>query len=316
MNEFSTYSPEDIILANLREVSLRGDMIWEQQAAHLRELADELARDGAGDLFHSLSEHDSYGLCNPVPPDFSPAFFEKRSSMQKTLQQVFLCRTLVKKSFEKEPLVPENFFPEVESIVPDAMGRIAYQRNSYADSAYLRFAEQIPSPRARYAHSFSGVCEDVYNGLCEFGLLPLESSSEGPLTGFSRLIDRYELKIVATCDIPATDGLRYTKFALLRRDLIPPSEHKERYSRYFEFSTSMSKSPDAAEILNAAALCSLSLCRLDCRAVSDTDEERRMHYVIGIDGGDLIAFLLYLSMAAPHYRPTGIYYHIKDKGDS
>jgi len=43
MDDFRVYSPEDIIAANLREAVGRYDRFCEQETAHLRELAIELA---------------------------------------------------------------------------------------------------------------------------------------------------------------------------------------------------------------------------------------------------------------------------------
>ena len=43
MEEFQTYSPEEIILSNLEELFYRGLHIGEQEIAHLRELAREIA---------------------------------------------------------------------------------------------------------------------------------------------------------------------------------------------------------------------------------------------------------------------------------
>ncbi len=311
MNEFSSYLPEDIIGANLREAAERSDMIWEQESAHLRELALELTSDTAhgAELFRTLAEHR---LQKAAPPPSAPAYSRTRARLLSCMRNVFLCLELRRETEAHTPLLPENFFPEAEEVGDGARGRIVYQRSSYADDAYLRFAALLDEPRACYAHSFTGVCEDVYNGLCEFGLLPLESSSEGQLTGFSRLIDRYDLKIAATCDILATDRLRRTKFALLRKDTVPFPAPTETVEHFFEFSSPLGADPSSAELLGAAALCGLTLHRMDCRAPDENspEEERRVHYVFRTDRGDLTAFLLYLSMEAPSCRPTGIYFHL------
>ena len=59
MDDFLSYSPEDVIAANLCECDARLDMICEQEAAHLRELASELAIGGSlnPDFFASLRDH-------------------------------------------------------------------------------------------------------------------------------------------------------------------------------------------------------------------------------------------------------------------
>lgn len=44
MEQFHDYSPEDIILSNLKEASIRHGRIFEQELAHLAELAKELVK--------------------------------------------------------------------------------------------------------------------------------------------------------------------------------------------------------------------------------------------------------------------------------
>ncbi len=323
MADFQTYSPEDVIAENLRETAARTRTVWEQEMAHLRELAAQIA-EGASlntDFPHTLPDHSPprfYELFEGIRAN--PRFGKQLEKLRSTEHSVYLCLELcewIKRHAEK--LSAEELFFEGEELDEHAKGRIAYQRSSYADSAYLRFAPLLDSPRALYAHSFSEVCEQVYNGLSEFCILPLESSAEGQLNSFSRLIDRFELKTVATCDIPATDGVRSTRFALLRRDAVLLPVPAEIKNRFFECSAPLDSTPSPAQLLCAAQLCGLELFRVDSRATTDEDlpPVRRMHYVFRVERGELLAFLLYLSMEAPQCEPNGIYFHLEheSKGD-
>ncbi len=104
--------------------------------------------------------------------------------------------------------------------LPDyALGLVSYFKNIYADMAYESFSEYMNSPRAAYQNDFSSVCEFVYNGECEYGILPFENSSDGLLTSFYSLITRYELKIVRQCTVLQADGQSETKFVLLKKKL-------------------------------------------------------------------------------------------------
>ena len=317
MADFQTYSPEDVIAENLRETAARTRTVWEQEMAHLRELASQIAEDGIlnADFSHTLLDHS--------PPRFhelfegiraNPSFGKQLERIRSTEHSVYLCLELCDLLKRRsQELGAEELFGEAEELSEHARGRIVYQRSSYADSAYLCFAPLLGTPRASYAHSFSAVCEEVYNGLSEFCILPLESSAEGQLNSFSRLIDRYELKTVATCDIPATDGMRSTRFALLRRDAVPLPIPEQIKNRFFECSAPLDTTPSPAQLLCAAQLCGLELYRVDSRMPLDTDElpVRRMHYVFRVERGELLAFLLYLSMEAPQCEPNGIYFHIE-----
>ena len=314
MADFGSYSPEDVIAVNLRETAERTCTVWEQEMAHLRELAEQIITDSIpnAELTQTLSDH--------APPRFKELFAGMRADpkfcsllecFRSTEHSVYLCRELGASIQRQTSLSAESFFLETEEISDTARGRMIYQRNSYTDSAFLKFAKLLPAPRALYAHSFPAVCEEVYNGAAEFCILPVESSAEGQLNSFSRLIDRYGLKIAATCDIPATDNLRSTRFALLRRDLVPLSAPDRIKEHFFECPSPLLASPTPAELLCAAQLCGLSPVRIDCRsAVDDESAAKHVHYVFRAEDGDLLAFLLYLAMEAPNCEPNGFYFHI------
>lgn len=310
MEDFHSYSPEDVIASNLREVAERLNVAYEQEMAHLCEAGAEIVSGGmdSADFIASLPDHR--------PPRFFPSalpqnreMLQKINDTQSVWRSVVLCREICRRLRSENVSIPTLFFPDQDDLSEAALGRVIYQRNSYADNAYLHFAAQIASPRAVYAHSFAGVCEEVYLGNCEYAILPLENSAEGPLTGFARLIDRYELKIAATCDIPTTDTTRITRFALLRRTLSPP-ESFDRKELFFEFTAPLSQEPSIAAILSAAEFCGLSLCRFDSRLRQVGDESYPIvHTVLQKAGGDLASFLLYLAMEAPHCEHVGIYFH-------
>ena len=316
MDEFLAYSPEDVIAANLCECDARLDRICEQEAAHLYELAAELAADSAinPDFFASLRDHrpQKAPLAADTLSQNAPLLGAHRSVLS-VWQSVTLCRELCRLLSKERRLRPEDFFGEIEELPDTALGRVVYQRNGYADAAYLRFAERISSPRALYAHSFSAVCDQIYNGSCEFGILPVESSADGPLNSVLALIDRYELTVAATLDVPTNDGSRTTRFALLRRDLLPLFEEGEQ-ELCFEFSIVSDPSVSIAELLFAADFCRLTLLRSDTRRTADGSATTR--FVFGSVGGDLYTYLLYLAMEAPHHTPIGIYLHLANKGRS
>lgn len=312
MEEFLAYSPEDVIAANLDETDWRTNRLGEQELAHLRELAAEIV-DGSShtpDFIASLPDH------RPPPHQLDDVLSENRPMLEHLQRirdiwkRVVLCTEIDRRLDTQYRLSVEDFFEEAEESDPASRGRIVYQRNSYADSAYLRFAELLPLPRAVYTHSFGEVCEEVLRGNCEYCILPLENSTEGPLNSFARLIDQYELKIAATCDIPTADGSRITRFALLRRDMTDlPSPDGVR--RFFDFSLPVGESPAQEDVLYAASCCGLVCSRIDSRAhLAEGVMLQTTHFSFYADCGNLRAFLLYLAMEAPHYTPIGYYSHL------
>lgn len=319
MADFLAYSPEDVIDANLRETAERMNVTLEQEIAHLRELAAETVTENGltPDFLAALPDHrpprfESRASLLPQNADMAERF----GAAYSVWKSVLLCSELHTLLSTQRALSPDDFFMEAEELSDTAQERIIYQRNSYADNAYLRFASILSHSRAVYTHSFETVCEEVYNGSCEYCILPLENTTEGPLTSFTRLIDRYALKIAATCDIPTTDGTRITRFALLRRSLIP-TIRMEVPVRYFECAIPFDHSPTAADVLCAAQHCGLKLCRLDSRThQTEYGPRPHIHFVFEAEDDHLTVFLLYLAMEAPHFDAVGLYSHLSDQTKS
>ena len=315
MDDFNAYSPEAVIGSNLYEISGRIDRIAEQQMAHLCELAEAIVTDTASteELIAALPDHrpprfESTDSTLPQNTDL----LNRLHTITTVWQSVYLCREIRKRMNDRHTLLPEFFFHDFEQPSKESANRIAYQRNSYTDNAYLQFASLLSLPRAMYAHSFEKVCEEVYNQNCEYCILPIENSVEGPLNGFTRLIDLYELKIAATCDVPTTDGSRITRFALLRRNLTPLYGNQP-FGEFFEclLPPTELQAPCVADLLYAAECCGLLLHRLDLRPYQNKSvTENATHFVFRTANGDLPTLLLYLAMEAPHYQPVGLYPHL------
>lgn len=312
MKDFRTYSPESVIAQNLNEMAERFDLLEEQEIAHLRELATEIAK--SGDLADLLSSLPYYRPNTPLPHSDTLAsnieILSRARNLQNARQCIILCRALNEHLHGRESLL-SALFPDNEEIAPHALHRIVYQRSSYADDAYLSFASLFPDARAAYAHSFHAACEEVYNGHYEYCILPIENAVEGELIGFAKLIARYELKIAASCTIAGSDASRETRFALLRRNVLPLLSPKTEKNGFFRCSLPISLATLMGDILSAASFFGLSLITANTLPNSKGENDACFNLTFSIDGGDIYPFLLYLAMVAPQYTPIGIYSHIK-----
>ncbi len=312
LRDYGAYSPEGVIAENLQELTERADMLGEQEIAHLRELAKEISL--GNDLADLLSSLPYYRISSPAPStnaltNNAELLFRSRGLLEAR-QCIILCRALYEELRERENLLAA-LFPDTEEVAPHASGRIVYQRNSYTDDAYLAFATHIPSARAAYAHSFHAACEEVYNGHCEYCILPIENAVEGELVGFAKLISQFDLKVAACCDIVGTDASRQTRFALLRRNMLPVFAGDIKKNEFFRFSLPAECTMDIADILNAANFYGLQFVSMN---TLPQGENAHFNLTFAIRGGDLYPFLLYLATAAPQYTPIGIYSHIQQKG--
>ena len=313
--DFATYSPEDVIAENLQELTERADLVGEQEIAHLRELAIEIAQsDDLSDLLSSLP----YYRISASPPSANLSTNNKDLLLRsrkifEARQCMILCKALYNELQNRESLLTA-LCPDAEEISPNAAGRIVYQKSSYTDDAYLAFASLVPNARAAYAHSFHAACEEVFNGHCEYCILPIENAVEGELVGFSKLILQYDLKIAATCDIAGADALRKTRFALLRRNILPFSTPDTERNGLFRLALPTQDCNQMADVLSAASFFGIAF--LSANTVPTDKEGAMACYNLTFDlcGGDLYPFLLYLATVAPQYIPVGIYSHTKQKG--
>lgn len=288
MEELRAYTPEEIILSNLSELTERFGACREQQQAHLRELADEIApgmRDGAAFLA-SLADVGAE-LDRTVEPD--------RAHTAKAQLACELFRLLPNDG----SIWQDWFFPPAEEISAAAHNRIAYQRSGYTDIAFERFSAVLRDARATYPHTLRAVCDEVAMGSCEYCILPLESSGEGRLHAFVSLMDAYNLKIAASCPVPVGDG-RVTNYGLLRRSLaiLRPNE---KLPRLLEIRG------ETAEGTPEGVLCGARVCGLSPIRAEWANGRLTADFA---PGGNTGAFLLFLALAYPRIEITGFFRHL------
>ncbi len=194
--------------------------------------------------------------------------------------------------------------------------KIAYFRNAYADAAFRIFSEVIENPAVVYASDFSAVCEEVYYGRADMCMLPLDSSRDAKLISFYRLIDKYELSPIFSCDVTTPDGSVTTRYALLKKSAaLPKKEAAKKCDRFFfEFSLIPDNGGALCEVLFAAVKCGLTLYKVDSIPLSYNESEFSCDVILEVgDREGLEAFVLFLALAVPQYEPLGYYPHIGRK---
>lgn len=209
-----------VVLSNLSRLRTREERLGEQILAQLWELAGAVMQDAAGDpdtltsILLALQSDREEPRAIPgqdVLPEYR-TLLDRLRARDGLYARLVLYRYLD----VRNPAGCCTVLP-LRDVPPTVRGRVAYMTGSLADKAFLRFSEWLPGCRAADARSFVDACEEVYNGLCQFCILPLESAEEGRLAAFSRLIVRYGLQTIAVCDVTqrGVNGFRRTRFALL-----------------------------------------------------------------------------------------------------
>ena len=191
--------------------------------------------------------------------------------------------------------------------------RIAYFRNAYADAAFRIFSEVLDNPSVVYASDFTAVCEEVYYGRADMCMLPLDSSKDAKLISFYRLIDKYELSPIYSCDVTTPDGSVTTRYGLFKKSLSLPERSKldEGDSCFFEFTLESDGGAALCDVLSAARSCGMSLYKVDSIPLTYKSGEFSCDIIMKIGSfRGLNTFILFLTLSVPQYEPLGIYPHI------
>ena len=179
---------------------------------------------------------------------------------------------------------------------------VTYFRTPMTDRAYKCFANQFPSLRAVYSTDFKSACEDVYYDRSDACILPLESSEDGLITSFRRMLTRYELKIVSKAKIDLQDD-GYQTLALLSNDDGDPDGSE------FEFCIPSFKSDDATLLFDAIDTMHTRLIR--CVTLpSKSSEDSDLHLCVSGQTHSLRTLKFFLDAKFPANITLGQYKNI------
>ena len=111
----------------------------------------------------------------------------------------------------------------------------AYFRNSISDMAFSVFSREIKELRAVYYGSFSACAEDVSSGISDCCMLPIYDFSDGEMWSVRRLMEKHDLSIVMTVDLPTSfEASNFVRFALLSREpQMPKDANMLRVTAFF-----------------------------------------------------------------------------------
>jgi hypothetical protein len=180
-------------------------------------------------------------------------------------------------------------------------------------------------------------CAKVSGGQCEYCLLPIEGSEGGRLHSFLHLIEKYDLKIAAVCDVSVRSGIDSpkTRFALLRRSMNSPvggggelgcicSADDLIFNTEEPYRLELLHKPEAdaplgfTDMLIAAQFCGLRLLRADTSSAvlehyGEYNPSLGIYTVFDIKCSDLTTFLWYVALEAPADTVMGIYKELNEK---
>lgn len=311
-------SNTEIALRNLNELEERLNLIIEERLAHIDELSHAIVTDGEEtDIIKSIILSLKPETCCETEKIIDKNYKSINTiySALSLRERLIICEAISNSYAGGEKISCETLLNfTTYQIANDAKGRIAYLKNSYNDSAYLEFSKLLDSPKAAYYDSVANVCESVYNGTCEYCILPLETSSDGKLSGFYDLIIKYGFKICAVYDLHYPESSKYTRYGLIGKNLdIKGSALKTKSRiRFLEFVFEDDSYPTCVDVLSASEFYSMKLRRIDTINTSSGKMSKSplICPIFRVESSDINSFLTFMAIDCPTFNPIGIYTQI------
>ena len=287
--------PVENVRQNLTELGTRQTSLHRARAFWL----GELMADQADDALPSAEDVQSLFEQLTKEPNETDAY----AAATRYADVLALCQEIAARCPALYEQAFSDLFGTYLSPSPEAQGRIAYVANSYTEQAFMELTGFIKNRRVAYFHGFEDVCQEVRSGLCEYGILPVESTADGVMAGLLRLLELYDLRICALCYIP-TPQSGSTAFALVRATL-PIGQPSAQYC--LDLLLSPASPGDTGALITVATLCTHTLLHASGYTGQDSDLFRLR---FAIEPCTLYPFMLYLLLFCADVTPIG-YYSVK-----
>ncbi len=200
----------------------------------------------------------------------------------------------------------------IQRVVPeyksrDASATIAFwQENNDSAEAYECFKHLFKTADPLYTKRFGDVCEAILNEDADFGIIPIENSSDGKLFGFYRMLERSDLIICATHDVEHADKDLHTKYALV-------SKHAFYFEEipfiHLELSFYLMNSDHLFELMNTIEALDIKIEQINSLPPHHQTTENRIYTVISVNRATLPVFLCYLWLFETDYSVLGLFIH-------
>lgn len=285
----SNGNADKIIADNMILLSKRRAICDEQRRLSLTQFID-IAR-GRSPVCSIADAAELYGLAKSLDGELSCE------------ERIFVCQ-LISADEEFRSSLSSILLNSIEEIPKDAHGRIAYVKNKQNDDAFLKLAATVKSARAFYASTFSDCCEAVFDGKCEYCILPIENSDGGKLYSFYGLIDKYELKIHSALRCGAGET-QNTMYALISKSL-SPAVIEAPFLR-FEFTVICGDDEYVDDIVSALRYLCCDTHSLATEPVEYDHQKQKYFFSVDVSNENLIPLIIYIENEYPRYTPMGLY---------
>ncbi len=197
----------------------------------------------------------------------------------------------------------------VTAVMPKSYyGRTAYMQNGFTDRAWRQFASIVPDMTAEYFTGYGAVCEEVYNGRCQFCILPVYTSTDGQLLSFRKLIGKYDLKICLETEVETAEDT-FMRFALLCRKL---AGWEEALPEYVDISAVLPEEGAAGGLIGACEMLGMVVTAVFTMPLEYGDRSEEFCLTLRIRQRDdtavtLAGLALFLASSGLRYTVVGMY---------
>ena len=270
-------------------------LVIERKLSAVKAAKALLLRDCAADY---LSKYDS-GISTEETAGYYSSVFGSSDLMSEDF--ALFCREITSQSGEK--ILPLTF--DESELTDGNSAKISYLKNVFSDRAYSLFSSVTEKPSAVYFTSFREVCEEVFFGRCKYAILPIYTSSDGPLASFRHLISKYDLKISHVTDVE-TDSDAYMRFALLQKGLSSEAGDPTENANLF-VTVILPRNENIVPFLSALKALGADVRSINTLSAEYSDTELCFDIILGIKHGDLSALYLFLECLKIRYNVVGNY---------
>ena len=183
---------------------------------------------------------------------------------------------------------------------------IVYVKSPVSDEAYRLFCTVLENATVSYTQSFALACEEVYYGRAPYCILPYENSEEGTLSGFARLMKKYELCPHYVCSCRTENGT--AGMVLLGR--APCTDVKNGLEMRLRLSFYNLNGELISKVIAVAGELGLSLFKTESLPLQWDEGRYGSSVTFCATMENIIPFLIYLALDVPACSDKAIYYRI------
>ena len=294
----------DIVRENLRGAHLSFAKRKRIFDAHVRELAYLIVSE-------TLEEDNAYEFelaCDAVRhrySEFTSEYKEKASRLECLNMDVSFCSAAAEFLAEREiyPTEPEDF----DSLF-DGEIKIACFSNRASDKAYDAFSKHIPRARQVICDSIAAICDEVSDGRCELGMLPIYSSADGFMQNVYRHTVRSELSPVMSVNM-RSDGDVYVRYLLFSA---VPCLRKNAHTMVL---TVVPSDGDISSLPAALGEYGAVLEDATSPLPSVYEGDSAYRFTFSVKNADMAKIRLFLQINFPRFLINGIYEKTESGGD-